>query len=309
MRLCIRIFACAVVGAVVISLPIHATAQERSVLPRLELECDPLDPALALLVPESRLRCGVGIQSNLGSEFGNHVSTFAVDSEGAVRALIARGEPALALLTPGPITHFGAKEDTVYWGIWMPGPMRRFEGTQERGSYAATVAQPYVGGITAAEYLRHDLLSGRATSAAAVPTEGTITYEMLGSPFVASRDEVNFRSNLIDPGPIRRASVQVDFVRGTAVARLAYTVRGVEADFRFDLVRRKPPSNTFESVSCTDTGYDICSHAELRFYGRQGEFAGLLFTLNYNTAMSEGQRVPARLNNVKGYGAVAVERH
>jgi len=296
------------VGVIVAWLPIQALAQERGVLPRLELECDPLDPALALLVPESRLRCGVGMQSYLGGEFGDHVSTFAVDREGAVRALIARGEPALALLTPGPITHYGAEDDTIYWGLWMPGRVRRFEGTQERGSYAATVTHPYVGGITASEYLRHDVLRAGGTPSSPVPTEGTITYAMLGSPFIASRDEVNFRSNIIEPGPIRGASVQVDFARGTAVARIGYTVRGVEADFRFELVRRKPPSTTFTSVSCTDTGYDICSDAELQFYGRQGEFAGLLFRLNYNTAMSEGQRVPARLNNVKGYGAVALER-
>jgi hypothetical protein len=303
-----RTFACAVVGVVVISMPIHAPAQERRVLPRLEVECDPLDPALASLVPESRMRCGAAMQSNVGSEFGDHVSTFAVDREGAVRALIVRGEPARALLMAGPIAHFGAEEDTVYWGLWMPGPMRRFEGTEERGSYAATVAQPYVGGITVTEYFRHDMLSGRTTSSAPVPTARTITYEMLGSPFVVSRDEVNFRSNLIEPGPIQRVSVQVDFARGTALAQIAYSVRGVAADYRFDLVRRRPPSIAFESVSCMDTGFDICSHAELRLYGRQGEFAGLLFTLNYNTAMSEGQRVPARLNNAKGYGAVALER-
>jgi hypothetical protein len=296
-------------AAVIISMPMHAPAQERRVLPRLVVECDPLDPALASLIPESRLRCGVAMQSNVGSEFSDHVSTFAVDRDGAVRALIVRDEPVRALLMPGPVTHFGAEEDTVYWGLWMPGPMRRFEGAEERGSFAATVAQPYVGGITAAEYFRHDMLSGRATSAAPVPTAGTITYEMLGSPFIASRDEVNFRSNLVEPGPIQRASVQVDFARGTAVARIAYSVRGVAADFRFDLVKRKPPSIVFESVSCTDTGFDICSHAELRFYGRQGDFAGLLFKLNYNTAMNESQRVPARLNNVKGYGAVALERH
>jgi hypothetical protein len=302
-----RTFACAVVGAVITSMPIHAPAQERRVLPRLEVECAPLEPALASLVPVSGMRCGAGLQSNLGSEFGDHVS-FVVDRDGAVRALTVRDEPVRALLIPGSITHFGAEEDTIYWGIWMPGPMRRFEGAEERGSYSTTVAQPYVGGISAAEYFRHDMLSGAATSSAPVPTEGTITYERLGAPFVASRDDVNFRSNLIEPGPIQRASVQVDFARGTAVARIAYSVRGVAADFRFDLVRRNPPSLTFDSVSCTNTGFDICSHAELRFYGRQGEFAGLLFKLNYNTAMNEGQRVPARLNNAKGHGAVALER-
>jgi hypothetical protein len=247
------------------------------------------------------------LQSNIGSEFGDNVSTFAVDRDGAVRALITRGEPAQALLIPGTVTHAGAEKDTIYWGLWMPGPMRRFEGIEERGSYTAGVAQPYVGGITAAEYFRHDSVSGRVTSASPVPGDGSVSYEMLGSPFIASRDEANFRSNLIDPGPVQRASVQVDFASGRAVARIRYSVRGVGADIRFDLVRRKPPSTTFESVSCTDTGFDVCSHAELRFYGRQGELAGLLFTLNYNTAMTESQRVPAKLNNAWGYGAVALE--
>ena len=167
------------------------------------------------------------------------------------------------------------------------------DNIRERGSYIATVAQPYVGGIQSRSF---------------VPTNGTATYELLGAPFIASRDEANSRSNLIDPGPVQRANVQVDFATGKAVARIHYSVRGVGADFRFDLVRRRPPSTTFESVSCTDTGFDVCSHAELRFYGAQGDLAGLLFTLNYNTAMTEGQRVPAKLNNARGYGAVALER-
>jgi hypothetical protein len=291
--------------AAVVLMPVSVHSQQPRLGPRLELECDPLDPAVAALLPETRLRCGAVLQAYDRGELQDQVSTLAVDRNGAVRGLIARDEPVQALLIPGTIAHFGDEEDTIYWGLWMPGPMRQFAGTAERNSYNATVAQPYVGGVSASEYFRHDALSsGGATSSSAVPTQGTVSYELLGSPFIASRDEANARSNLIDPGPIQRASVQVDFARGTAVATVRYSVRGVGTETRFELVRRKPPSLTFESASCSD----LCSNAELRFYGRQGAFAGLLFDINYNTAMSESQRVPARLNNAKGFGAVALER-
>ena len=131
---------------------------------------------------------------------------------------------------------------------------------------------------------------------------------MLGSPFLTSRDFTNVRSNPIDPGPVQNASVQVDLADGTGIARIRYSVRSVSGEITLNLVRRKPPSTTFDSVNCTDTGFDICSSAELRFYGRQGEFAGLLFTINYNTALEQGPRVAAGLNNSKGYGAIALKR-
>jgi hypothetical protein len=300
--------------AAVVSTSMQAAAQQPGVpqspvAPYLDIPCAPLDPAIMRFLPNVTLRCGAGLQSWHGGEFGDHVSTLAVDRDGAVRALLTQRDPdPAALITEGRVEHFGSEDNTIYWGLWMPGPMRELAGSQERERFQASVAHPYVGGITASEYLRHDFVSGRTTSSSPVPTRGVVSYELLGSPYIASRDEANFRSNIIDPGPVQSASVQVDFASGTALARIRYSVRSISSELTLNLTRRSAPSTTFDAVSCTDTGFDICSKAELRFYGRQGEHAGLLFMINYNTALAEGARVAARLNNSRGFGAVALKR-
>jgi hypothetical protein len=267
-------------------------------------DCAPVMRAIDSLVPVHTVRCGALVQSFLtesGSEFAGSRTTLVLQNDGAVRALQNAAEPPATLVFPGGVTHYGAEGGVIYWGQWTPGPIRRFEGESERGSRVSRGAMPYVGGIPTRMLIR----------------PGVADYELLGEPFVISRHfgnpdivtDTDYQGNVIEPGPIGSASLRVDFAAGTAMARLRYSVRSVSTETRLELRRRNPTSLTFDSVDCGSRAVDTCPYAELRFYGAQGDYAGMRFELHYNGTMSEPQRVAARLNNVRGFGTAAFKRH
>jgi hypothetical protein len=259
-------------------------------------DCGPLPPEIANLLPSDSLRCGVGIQSfvtGARGDFGGTRVMLMLDDNGAVRGLRSAIEPEVTLVFPAGVTAVGSNGDILYWGQWPRGPVRRFEGTAEVGSYVQGGAMAYVAGVRT-----------RALS-----TSGTVDYELLGEPRVVSRSnagtDTDNESNPIAPGTIRGASVRVDFAAGTAVARFPVSVRGAAADVRFNLAKRDITSDTFEVVDCDGP---TCPFAELRFYGGAAELAGLRFSFDYNVAMPEPVRVAAKLNNVTGYAVVALRR-
>jgi hypothetical protein len=77
---------------------------------------------------------------------------------------------------------------------------------------------------------------------------------------------------------------------------------------RIPLARRNRTSNTLESTNCAESAQHLCPSADLRFYGRQGEFVGLRIAISYQAVMSEPDRVARRLQNVRGFSAIALRR-
>jgi hypothetical protein len=143
---------------------------------------------------------------------------------------------------------------------------------------------------------------------------GVVRYTLVGAPFIVS-GEVNTyapvgnadnRSNPIEPGPISRADLTVDFEAGTATLDLRFTVRGVGGADTIRFMRRKAPSQEFEAVDC-DIAH-TCSTATLRFYGRGASHAGVLLRVYYERVMPEAPRVAATLWNVAGQAAIGLRR-
>jgi hypothetical protein len=276
-------------------------------------ECAPLLPAVEDLLGTPKLLCSADAQQ-VAADVANVGLTLLIDERGALRGLANLAEPPAAAVMSGPMANVGSVDDTIFWGTWMPGPLRRFEGEREINSYRMTGARHYVAGISPGVFFRKDVLSGRARTP--LPTTGIVDYRLLGRPMISSKHlgnpeittDTDVDGNPIDPGPIENATVRVDFEEGTGVAEMAFSVRGVRARSRIPLERRNQGSSTFESVDCGDSLQHICPTAELRFYGRQGEFVGLSVSIHYQAVIREPDRVARRLQNVRGVSAIALRR-
>jgi hypothetical protein len=277
------------IGMLLLSLTHLAFGQMDACVPTLL-------PAAENLVQLESTHCGVRMQTSLQS--GNELRggiTIGVDANDGIRILQGSGEPPRAWVL-GSASHAGRDGDSIYWGIWHAGGFRLVASDKitldELGR-----AMPYVGGV----------------ASRSLPT-GVVEYRLVGAPFIVSTynsasapvANADNRSNPIDPGPISRADLRVDFNAGTAKLQLRFSVRGVASDAVFEFKRRKFPSLEFEAEDCHNVV--ICSTARLNFYGVGATHAGVLLTVPYDHVMPEADRVAANLNNVLGTAAVALER-
>jgi hypothetical protein len=276
-------------------------------------ECAPLLPGVEDLLGSPKLICSA-VAQQYPADIAQVGLTLLIDERGALRGLANRDEPPATAVFPGSIANVGSVDDTIFWGTWMPGAVRRFEGEREISWPGMSGAQHYVAGLPPDFFFRKDVLGGSVRTP--LPTAGTADYRLLGRPVISSRHSGNANittdtdgnGNPIDPGPIENATVRVDFAEGTGVAEVTFSVRGVRAQSRIPLERRNRISSTYESTNCAESVRHICPTAELRFYGRQGEFVGLRVQIPYQAVMSEPDRVARRLQNVRGFTAIALRR-
>jgi hypothetical protein len=244
------------------------------------------DPASLERVSVATKRCGLHLQSYLyeaGSELRGRLS-IGFDANDGLRIAQNDMEQPFTMVFPGAITHTGRDGDTIYWGIWG-------------ASASSRSTMPYVAGV-----------ESRSLPA------GVARYSLAGTPFIVSGENNAYapvpradnRSNPIDPGPISRADLAVDFGAGTATLNLGFSVRGVPGNAVIEFRSRGFPSLEFESVDCE--GMPHCSTASLKFYGRGATHAGILLTVYYESAMPQDARVAAVLTNVSGQAAIGLRR-
>jgi hypothetical protein len=277
-----------------------------------EEECAPLLPGVEDLLGSPKLVCSA-VAQQYPADIAQIGLTLLIDEQGALRGLANRDDPPATAVFPGAIANVGSVDDTIFWGNWMPGPVRRFEGEREVSWPGMMGAQHYVAGLPPDLFYRKDLFSGRVRTP--LPISGIADYRLLGRPVISSRvlnanitTDTDGDGNPIDPGPVENATVRIDFAEGTGVAEVTFSVRGVRAQSRIPLERRNRTSSTYESTNCADSARHICPTAELRFYGRQGEFVGLRVEIFYQAVMSEPDRVARRLQNVRGFSAIALRK-
>jgi hypothetical protein len=265
-----------------------------------EEDCAPLLPGVEDLLGAPKLICSA-VAQQYPADLAQVELTLLIDERGALRGLANRDEPPASAVFTGPVANVGSVEDTIFWGTWMPGPVRRFEGERE-------IAWPRMSGA------RH-YVAGRAMRSP-LPTTHTADYRLIGTPVISSRHwgspdittDTDGDGNPIDSGPIENATVRIDFAEGAGDADVTFSVRGVRAQARIPLERRNRTSSTYDSADCADNMQHICPTAELRFYGPRGEFVGLRVEIFYQAVMSEPDRVSQRLQNVRGFSAIALRK-
>jgi hypothetical protein len=258
-------------------------------------DCESVAPELERLLPSFNTRCRAQLLNFHVTEINGSVMLM-VDRNGALRGVQSDAETPVAVAFPGGVAHFGHEDETIYWGLWQPGRMLRFEGPDESGSFTTVYTIPYLAGMPYRS----------------ISTPDRAEYAMVGQPFIISKHQnANITTDTdvdgapIDPGPITNLTVRLE--GGKAFAELSFSARGVPGRARLEMEKRSPVSPYFDAVSCDDRA-GTCPFAELHLYGSDAEYAGLLFNVSYQTAMPEGPRVAARLNGAKGIGAVALKR-
>lgn len=268
-------------------------------------DCQAITPAIANLLGATRSLC-TGATQGLVSD-RDTAATLLVDERGVLRGFITRGDKALAF--QGAIAHHGSVDDTIFWGTWMAGAVTEFEGERvsRRDQRAAT---PYVAGVDPGLYFRRDVFGGSVRSP--LPVAGSANYRLLGRPVISSEGNVTLPNadndrRAIDPGPIGGATVHVDFATGTGVAQITFTVRGVRTELRVPL-RRRSSTSPFTAECGDEVPAHHCPSAEVRFYGRQGEFMGLDFSVPYQGVNTHQAMAAARLANARGHAVIALRR-
>ena len=264
-----------------------------------------LNPVALERVSVTTQRCGLHLRSYVresGSELAGPV-TVGIDDHDAIRIVQNSADPPFALLQTGEVLGAGHSGDTIYWGIWnREGTLGLTEDRVDE-TIGSRSAMPYVAGV-----------ASRSLPDAQPPPFGVMRYSLLGAPFIISGSNNMYapvsnadgRGHRIDPGPISGADLNVDFSKRTARLNLRFNVRGVAADTVIELRQRKAPSLAFEEVDCE--GAPNCSTASLHFYGEGATHAGVLLTVSYDRVLSQADCVAARLANVSGVAAIAMQR-
>lgn len=269
-------------------------------------ECATTTPAITALTGPVRTLC-TGNTQGLVSE-RDAGATLLVDEQRVFRGFIATRSDK-ALVFQGSTAYHGSVDDTIFWGTWLAGSITEFDG--ERSSrHEQRAATPYVAGVDPGLFFRRDVFSGNVRSP--LPTSGTVDYRLLGRPVISSDGNVTLANadndrRPIDPGPIENATVRVDFASGAGVANVTFVVRGIRTDLRIPL-RRRSTTSPFAADCGDEIPPHHCPSAEVRFYGRQGEFIGLDFHVPYQGVATHQAMAAAGLANARGHAVIALRR-
>jgi hypothetical protein len=256
-------------------------------------QADPCEPTLLAEAGKRgsvmTVLCGVRLQSHgaaVPSPFSGDI-TIGLDSNHAIRVLQVDEDAPLALAMPTPPIHAGAEANSIYWGIWSTDDAQYLGNDKVEIAPQPGGSGPYVGGIPAQSL-----------------PKGVAEYRLLGEPFIVSSSRAE--NSPIEPGPISRADLRVDFKTGIATLKFQFSVRGVTGKRSIEFSRRKRPSLEFDAVECENPYF--CPRAKLDFYGASGAYAGVLLTLQYDDVMAGPDKVAAQLAKLSGTAAIALEK-
>lgn len=279
-----------------------------------------IDEGLRAALGDLRLECAAKVQV-----YGEHVQlntervqALGLDSVSQVRALVTGDEPAQATIYSGAISDAGSDGGMIWWGTWNAGAGSHHDGNGTVVDGASGMPMLYVSGIPASIVFREDALAARgAYRNGPMLVAGVADYRLLGASKLYSsyirRDRgpagLDSDGNSIAPATVTAASLRIDFAARRGVLEISYNLRGAPARQRIELKQRRAPSTRFEADEdgCAAAA-EHCPTVELEFYGRQGEYAGVVLAVNTQMSMDEGSRVATRLREVRSHSVLAFKR-